>query len=169
MSEKKLTAKQQRFCDEYLIDLNATQAAIRAGYSAKTAYSIGQRLLKNVEVKKYIDQRIAEKDAELVATQDEVLKYLTSVMRREYCENVVVTVSEKRSFYEPDMNGTMRKRTEEHEEAQIVQIPARLSDANKAAELLGKVYGLYTDRVEQEIDMELNISVDYGEGDNNAD
>lgn len=148
MSEKKLTAKQQRFCDEYLIDLNATQAAIRAGYSEKTAYSQGQRLLKNVETKEYIEQRMADKDAKLIADQDEVLKYLTSVMRREYCENVVVTVSEKKSFYEPDMNGTMRKVTEEKEEAQIVEIPARLTDANKAAELLGRRYGLFKDSVD---------------------
>lgn len=148
MSETKLTAKQQRFCDEYLIDLNATQAAIRAGYSEKTAYSQGQRLLKNDEAKEYIDQRMAEKEAELIANQDEVLKYLTSVMRREYCENVVVTVSEKKSFYEPDQNGTMRKVTEEKEEAQIVEIPARLTDANKAAELLGRRYGLFKDNVD---------------------
>jgi len=52
-----MTSKQKRFCTEYLIDCNATQAAIRAGYSAKTAYSVGQRMLKNVEVKKYIDEQ----------------------------------------------------------------------------------------------------------------
>lgn len=148
VSEVKLTAKQQRFCDEYLVDLNATQAAIRAGYSEKTAYSQGQRLLKHVEVKAYIEKRMEEKDEELIATQDEVLKYLTAVMRREYAENVVVTVSEKKSFYEPDMNGVMRKVTEEKEEAQIVEIPARLSDANKAAELLGRRYGLFKDSVD---------------------
>jgi phage terminase small subunit len=148
VSELKLSVKQKRFCDEYLVDLNATQAAIRAGYSEKTAYSQGQRLLKHVEAKEYIDQRMAEKQAELIADQDEVLKYLTSVMRREYCENVVVTVSEKKSFYEPDLNGTMRKVTEEKEEAQIVEIPARLTDANKAAELLGRRYGLFKDSVD---------------------
>lgn len=53
---EKLTDKQERFVQEYLIDLNATQAAIRAGYSEKTAYSQGQRLLKNVEVKKLIEE-----------------------------------------------------------------------------------------------------------------
>ena len=51
-----MTDKQKRFCDEYLTDLNATNAAIKAGYSEKTAYSIGQRLLKKVEIKKYIEQ-----------------------------------------------------------------------------------------------------------------
>ena len=76
-----LNDKQQRFCDEYLIDLNATQAAIRAGYSKKTAYSQGQRLLKHDEAKTYIEARMAEKEKELIADQDEVLKYLTSVLR----------------------------------------------------------------------------------------
>ncbi len=51
----KLTAKQQRFCEEYPVDLNATQAAIRAGYSERTAYSQGQRLLKHVEIQKIIE------------------------------------------------------------------------------------------------------------------
>ena len=78
-----MNAKQKRFCDEYLIDCNATQAAIRTGYSEKTAYSQGQRLLKNVEVKTYIEQRMAEKEKKLIADQDEVLKYLTSVLRGE--------------------------------------------------------------------------------------
>lgn len=144
----KLTAKQKRFCDEYLIDLNATQAAIRAGYSKNTANEQAARMLAKVSIKEYLKERMAEKESELIASQDEVLRYLTSVMRREYAEHIVVTVSEKKSFYEPDVNGTMRKVTEEKEEPQIVEIPAKLSDANKAAELLGKRYGLYTDKVD---------------------
>ena len=77
----RLTAKQKRFCDEYLIDLNATQAAIRAGYSPKTAAASAARLLRNVKVQEYIAQRMAEKESELIADQDEVLRYLTSVLR----------------------------------------------------------------------------------------
>ena len=61
----------------------------------------------------------------------------------------------------------MRKQTKKEEIPQVVEIPARLSDATKAAELLGKAYGIYTDRVEQEVDMELNITVDYGDEDEN--
>jgi phage terminase small subunit len=159
----KMTAKQQRFCDEYLIDLNATQAAIRAGYSAKTAGVIGSENLQKPYISEYIEKRMAEKEAALIADQNEVMKYLTAVMRREMSENVVVTVSEKRSYYAPDANGTMRKNTEEKETPMVVEIPARLADANKAAELLGKAYGIYTDRIEQDIDMELNITVDYGD------
>lgn len=161
-----MTAKQRRFCDEYLIDLNATQAAIRAGYSQKTARAIGCENLMKPDIKEYIEKRMAEKEAALIADQDEVMKYLTSVMRREHHENVVVTVSEKETKYAPDENGTMRKQTIEKETPQIVEIPARLSDSNKAAELLGRAYGIYSDRVEQEIDMDLNITIDYGE---NAD
>lgn len=150
-----LTAKQKRFCDEYLIDFNATQAAIRAGYSERTAYSQGQRLLKNVEVQKYLQERMAEKEKELIADQNEVMKYLSAVMRREKTESVVVTLSKEKSVYTPDANGTMRKQTVKEETPQVVEIPARLSDANKAAELLGKAYGIYTDKV----DMDVNVPV----------
>ena len=144
----RLTAKQQRFCDEYLIDLNATQAAIRAGYSKKTAAVIATENLKKPNIAEYIEKRMAEKEDALIAKQDEVLKYLTSVMRRELSEHVVVTTTEERSTYVPDAEGKMRKQTVKTEKPEIVEIPARLSDANKAAELLGKRYGLYTDVME---------------------
>lgn len=143
----KLTAKQQRFCDEYLIDLNATQAAIRAGYSKKTAYSIGVENLKKPELKKYIENRMAEKEAALIADQDEVLKYLTAVMRGKSVANVLAR----------DEIGADR----------VIEKPPDEKERLKAAELLGKRYGLYTDRVEQEVDMELNITVDYGDEDEN--
>lgn len=158
-----MTAKQRRFCDEYLIDLNATQAAIRAGYSEKNARNIASENMTKPNIREYIDQRMAEKEAELIADQDEVLKYLTATMRREKKESVVVTISEERSMYAPDDNGTMRKQTIKKETPRIVEIPARLSDANKAAELLGKRYSLFTDRVETDVDMDLNITIDYGE------
>lgn len=159
----KLTAKQKRFCDEYLKDLNATQAAIRAGYSEKTAKQIGQENLTKPYLKNYIEERMKQKESELIADQDEVLKYLTSVMRREKTENVVVTVREKKSFYAPDENGTMRKQTIEKEVPKVVEIPAKLSDANKAAELLGKAHCLFTEKVDLDADMSLNIKVDYGD------
>ena len=158
-----LTAKQQRFCDEYLIDLNATQAAIRAGYSKKTARVIGQENLTKPAIRDYIEKRMAEKEKALIADQDEVMKYLTSVMRRELTESVVVTLVEEKSTYEPDDEGKMRKQTVKSEKPEIVEIPARLADANKAAELLGKAYALFTDKMESDVDMELNITVDYGD------
>lgn len=149
----KLTAKQQRFCDEYLIDANATAAAIRAGYSAKTAAVIGAENLIKPNIKNYIAQRMAEKESQLIADQDEVLKYLTSVMRGETKSSVVVV----------ENIGDYMSQAREMEKAPDEK------ERLKAAELLGKRYGLYTDRVEQEIDMDLNITVDYGDEDGNSD
>ncbi len=144
----KMTAKQIRFCDEYLIDLNATQAAIRAGYSEKTARKIGSENLSKPDIREYIEKRLAEKEDALIAKQNEVMKYLTSVMRREYCEHVVVTLSEEITNYVPDAEGKMRKQTVKTEKPEIVKIPARLADSNKAAELLGKRYTMFTDKVD---------------------
>ena len=155
---EKLTKKQQRFCDEYLIDLNATQAAIRAGYSPKTARQIGQENLTKPAISEYVAKRMAEKEDALVAKQDEVMKYLTAVMRRELCEHVVVTTTEEQAYYAPDTDGKMRKHTEKKETPQIVEIPARLSDANKAAELLGRAYAMFSEKVE--IDGAVPVIVD---------
>ena len=142
-----MTAKQQRFCDEYLIDLNATQAAIRAGYSEKYAHTNANKLLQITTIKDFIEARMAEKEDELIAGQDEVLKYLTSVMRGESQAEVVVVEGQGDGYSEAR---AMQKAPDEKE---------RL----KAAELLGKRYGLYTEKVEQQVDMDLNITVDYGD------
>lgn len=158
-----MTEKQKRFCDEYLTDLNATRAAVRAGYSKKTAYSIGEENLRKPEIKEYIEKRMAEKESQLIANQDEVMRYLTAVMRREKMESVVVTLNTEKTSYVPDKNGTMRKQTVKQEIPKIIEIPAQLRDANKAAELLGKAYGIYTDKVDVDADMDLNITIDYGE------
>ena len=146
-----MTEKQKRFCDEYLIDLNATQAAIRAGYSKKTAKVIANENLTKPNIKEYIAERMAEKEKELIADQNEVLKYLTSVLRGESLSTEIVV--------EGIGEGCSEART-------MTKQPSE-KDKLKAAELLGKRYGLYTDKVETDVDMELNISIDYGEGDTN--
>lgn len=74
-----LTAKQRRFVDEYLVDLNATQAAIRAGYSAKTAGQIGERLLKKVEIQEATQQRMKDRSRRTEITQDRVLQELAKI------------------------------------------------------------------------------------------
>ena len=138
----RLTAKQQRFCDEYLIDLNATQAAIRAGYSKKTAYSIGIENLRKPEIKKYIDDRMAAKKSKLIADQDEVLKYLTSVLRGESQSTEIVV--------EGIGDGCSEART-------IIKEPSE-KDRLKAAELLGKRYGLYTEKVDANVNVPVMFS-----------
>ena len=143
----KMTPKQKRFCDEYLIDLNATQAAIRAGYSEKYAHTNATKLLQITTIKDFIAERMAEKESELIADQDEVLQYLTSVMRGKTSAEIVV------------VEGT----GDGCSEARAMQKAPDEKERLKAAELLGKRYGLYTEKVEQQVDMELNINIDYGD------
>jgi len=147
VAEKKLTVKQQRFCDEYLIDLNATQAAIRAGYSEKTAKVIASENLSKPNIKEYIENRMKEKEKNLIADQDEVLQYLTSVLRGE-SESEEIVIESIGDFMSEAR--TMKKAPSE-------------KDRLKAAELLGKRYSLFTEKVQQEVDMDLNITVDYGD------
>lgn len=127
-----MNAKQKRFCDEYLIDCNATQAAIRAGYNEKTAYSQGQRMLKNVEVKTYIDERLEEMHNKKTADAREVIEYLTSVMRGECTEQTLQLVGE----------GVQR----------IINIDVSARERLKAAELIGKRYGMFKDNVSVDLE-----------------
>ena len=138
----KLTAKQQRFCDEYLIDLNATQAAIRAGYSEKTARSIGNENLQKPDIREYIDARMAEKEKELIADQDEVLKYLTNVLRGK-SQSEIVVVENIGDFTS---------------EARLMQKAPDEKERLKAAELLGKRYNLFSDKMKVDVAMPVVIS-----------
>lgn len=149
----KLTEKQKLFVDEYLIDLNATRAYKVAYPHVKSdgaAMSAASRLLRNVKVKAYIDEQLEKVSSVKIADAQEVMEYLTKVMRREMKESVV-TVTKERSEYVDTGDGKPRKKTVKEEVPQIVEIPAKLSDANKAAELLGKRYSLFTDKVQAEI------------------
>lgn len=125
-----MTDKQKRFCDEYLIDCNATQAAIRAGYSQKTAKQIGQENLTKLDIKNYIDDRLAEIRAAKTADAKEVIEYLTSVLRGESHSAVL-------SLCGDGCQEVVEKAPDEKEKL-------------KAAELLGKRYGIFTDKVNVE-------------------
>lgn len=121
--ESTLTIKQKRFCDFYIATLNATDAAKKAGYSDKTAYAIGVENLSKPLIKSYIEKQLKSVDNSRIASRDEVLEYLTSVMRREHNEHSVLK--------------------SKGEEPIIVKYPAKLVDSNKAAELLGRRYALF--------------------------
>lgn len=131
-----MNKKQKRFADEYLIDCNATKAAIRAGYSEKTAKSIGQRLLTYVDIKTYIDEQLEKIHNEKIADANEVMIYLSSVLRGESSAEVVVIEGCGDGYSEAR---TMTKAPDEKE---------RL----KAAELLGKRYGIFTDKMNLEVE-----------------
>lgn len=81
MSDIKLKPKELIFAEEWLKTTNATQSAIKAGYSERTAYSAGSRLLKKVDVKQYIDERLAEMKESSIADTNEVMQFLSSTMR----------------------------------------------------------------------------------------
>lgn len=144
----KLTIKQQRFADEYIISGNATEAAIKAGYAKKAAYQQGAENLKKPHIREYIDKRLEEINDKSIAKQEEVLQYLTSVMRGTTQSAVVVI--------EGDGDGVSS--------ARLMDKTPDEKEKLKAAELLGKRYGSFTEKVEVGADLELNVKVDYGDG-----
>lgn len=140
-----LNDREKLFADEYIKLGNAYQAALNAGYAKTTADGAskwlspdenpkkpGKKAKYKPEVREYIDARMAEKESDLIAKQDEVLKYLTAVMRGETESSTVVV--------EATLDGTTAAR-------EMLKHPAE-SERLKAAELLGKRYGLYTDKVD---------------------
>lgn len=127
----KLTVKQQKFADLYIELGNATEAAVQAGYSPRTAGVIGNENLKKPYVKKYIEDRLAELDSQSIAAQKEVLQYLTSVMRGESRSEVIVI--------EGIGDGMSTAKS-------VLKHPDE-KERLKAAELLGKRYGIFKDNV----------------------
>ena len=116
----KLSTKQKEFADEYIICGNATQAAIEAGYSVNYAKSQSHKLLVNVGVKSYIDERLKEIESAKTATQQEVLEYLSSVMRGEQREQTLIGMGQG------------------FQEKTYIDVSAK--DRLKAADLLNKIH-----------------------------
>jgi phage terminase small subunit len=130
----KLTDKQKAFCDYYIETLNATESYKKAGYKVKndnTAAVNANRLLRNAKIKSYIDKRLKEIENDRIADAKEVMEYLTAVMRGEVEEEVVVVESTG------DYTSEARK----------IKKQVSVKERNKAAELLGKRYALFTDKV----------------------
>nr|DAK86599.1 MAG TPA: Terminase small subunit [Caudoviricetes sp.] len=149
----KLTLKQKKFADEYIISGNATQSAIKAGYSKKTAGVIAVENLEKPNIKAYIDERLKELDDKAIAKQEEVLQYLTAVMRGQSKSAVVVIEGLGEGL---SLARTINKTPDE-------------KDRIKAAELLGKRYGAFTEKVDISGDMNLSIEVDYGSEDTDTE
>lgn len=147
-----MTEKQKIFADEYLIDLNATRAYKVAYQNVKNdavAAAAAARLLRNVKVKNYIAGQMEKIHNEKTADAQEVIEYLTSVLRGESTAQEIVV--------EGTGDGCSEARTMEKSPSEKERL--------KAAELLGKRYSLFTDKVETDVDMDLNITIDYGEED----
>ena len=147
-----MTEKQKIFADEYLIDLNATRAYKMAYPNVKNdavAAAAAARLLRNVKVKNYIAEQMEKIHNEKKADAKEVIEYLTSVLRGESTAQEIVV--------EGTGDGCSEARTMEKAPSEKEKL--------KAAELLGKRYALFTDKVETDVDMDLNITIDYGKDD----
>ena len=130
----KLNARQKAFCEYYVASGNATEAATKAGYSKRTAKSIGQRLLTFVDIKTYIDELMQKLESDRIATAEEVLQNLTAMMRGEIQEEVVIV--------EGEGDGVSS--------ARIMKKQVSAKERIKAAELLGKRHALFTDKTKIE-------------------
>lgn len=146
MKKRKLTEKQKRFIDYYIETGNATEAARKAGYKGKNLDVIGSQNL--VKLRKFIDEKLKQKESERIASQDEVLEFLTRVMRGQEVEEVV-------GFTE---YGAVKEK----------KAPST-RDRVKAAQLLGKRYALFTEKVNVEGNMGVAIIDDIKEDDNNGE
>ena len=137
--------RQRRFADEYLIDLNAEQAAIRAGYSERYARGNAHKLVAKGCIKDYITEQLEKIHSEKIADVVEVMMYLTSVMRGEHTEQ------------------TLRLIGEGYQEITDINISAK--ERLKAAELIGKRYGMFTDKLNVEGSIPVVIVDDLEEDD----
>ena len=169
-----LTPKQKRFCEEYLIDLNATQAAIRAGYSPKTAEQTASRLLRNVKVQDYIAKRQKELSRSTEITQERVIKELALIAfsnNADYAHVVekklqveaggalvdVLDKDGKPVTYRTVEPVLTEELTEEQKRALAVikkgrdGLEVKSCDKVKALELLGKHLGIFTDKIEANV------------------
>ena len=177
-----LNEKQSRFVEEYPIDLNATQAAIRAGYSAKTAYSQGQRLLKHVEVSQAISDALSQRSQRTEITQDRVLQELAKIgfadMRKllrwtgnrpqmnedvaEESGEVEISVANFIQLFDSDeLDDDIAASISEISQTKDGALKVKLHDKQAALVSIGRHLGMFTDKVEHSGKVELErLSVD---------
>ncbi|MCT8775342.1 terminase small subunit [Glaesserella parasuis] len=131
----KLTDKQQRFVEEYLIDLNATQAAIRAGYSADTARQIGAENLSKLVIQEAIQEAQNKRAERVNVTQDDVLKGLLEIISMSTGKQKITETELSK------VDGSIVP-------MDVEKVCFEPHAANKALELLGKHLGMFKDKVD---------------------
>ncbi|WP_245583457.1 terminase small subunit [Paenibacillus assamensis] len=155
-----LTAKQQRFADEYLIDLNATQAAIRAGYSANTAEQQACRLMKHAKVRAYIDDKMAEHSRRIGVNQERIIRELARIA----FVNAPNVINLEDATLQPDVSAddtaaiaSVKVKTIPTPEGNAVERVIRFADKIKALELLGKRFGMWVDKHQVDVQGAVHI------------
>lgn len=155
---KRLTEKQKRFVDEYLIDLNATQAAIRSGYSPDTANEQGSRLLANVSVQNAVNKKIAERSKRTGISADRVIREIAKIAFVNAGEVVDLdTALLMDKISEDDMAAIQSVKIKTFGE-DGVEREVKLADKLKALELLGKHLGLFKDKFEVDGSVKAELS-----------
>lgn len=156
----KLNAKQQRFVDEYLIDLNATQAAIRAGYSVKTANEQGSQLLAKLSIQEAISKAMAERSKRTGVNQDRVVLELAKIA----FVNANDLINPEDASIRPHASRddlaciqSVKVKQSLSDKGDLTEREIRLNDKMKALELLGKHLGMFKDKVELEGDIGVTI------------
>ena len=156
----KLTAKQQLFINEYLIDLNATQAAIRAGYSVKTADVQGSRMLANVKVQQAISEAMAERSKRTGINQDRVVLALAKIAFVKMPDLVDSHGRIKDSATDDDLAciESIKYKSSESETGSSVEREVKIAPKLKALELLGKHLGMWNDKLDVTVTQPIVIS-----------
>lgn len=157
----KLTEKQQRFVDEYLIDLNATQAAIRAGYSVKTADKQGWQLLEKTRITEAISEQMAERSRRTGVNQDRVvleLARIAFVNAADVIDPENATIKKGATSDDTAAIQSVKVKVIPTKEGEGVEREVRLNDKLKALELLGKHLGMWNDRMDVNVSIPIVIS-----------
>lgn len=163
-----LVKKRERFVEEYLIDLNATQAAIRAGYSPKTAYSIGHELMKIPEVRARIDKAMAERSKRTGINADRVLRELGKIAFVNATDVIDMSDATVKNDAERDDTAaiaSVKVKVIPGENGDGVEREIRLADKLKALELCGKHLGMFKENSDDNVPLTVVINYDYGEND----
>lgn len=139
---KRITKRQKDFADNFIKYRNVAKAAEEAGYSRGYALTSGaQRLMNNPLIQAYIERKVSRMDARMVASQEEILYYLTRVFRREETEDVVNIVKVPTVVEYTDAKGNTKEKTAYRDEAVVTKIRNSVPDATKAANDLLKIVG----------------------------
>lgn len=163
----KLTAKQEMFCKEYLIDLNATQAAIRAGYSVFTAKEIGCENLTKPNIRACIDKALAERSKRTGINQDRVVRELARIALVNPPDVINALDATLRDDASPDDTAailSVRVKTTPTKEGEIVEREIKMADKIKALELLGRHMGMFTDNINHSGEVAVKIVDDIPNG-----
>lgn len=146
-----MTKKQKRFVEEYLIDLNATQAAIRAGYSPESAYSIGSENLKKPEIRACIEKAMAERSKRTGVSQDRIIMELAKIgflNPKDLVNFDEATVKEEAAEEDLAAIASVRVKRFPTKDGEGIEREIKMYDKPKALELLGRHLGMFKDKVE---------------------